>query len=167
LQGVVHSFSIALVVLFGLFVLLGVQYLGYAEFDLAGRLLFSGEFQRSVSAQLDLRRFRAALASAGKPADCWEVIRDAGGKFGFQQVRLSLAGEMFEYSDGESGGPAWTVRVPLPNGDYAVLARPFASTVLPMAVAPFVDSLREILVEKFPQIVTSEAHGPAAVSLAE
>jgi UDP-GlcNAc:undecaprenyl-phosphate GlcNAc-1-phosphate transferase len=167
LQGVVHSFSIALVVLFGLFVLLGVQYLGYAEFDLAGRLLLSGEFQRSVSAQLDLRRFRAALVAAGKPADCWEVIRDAGGRFGFQQVRLSLGGEIFEYSTSESGGPVWTVRVPLPNGDYAVLERPFASSVLPMAVAPFVDCLREILREKFPEIATSDANAPAAVSLAE
>ena len=77
LQGVVHSFSGALLLLFGLFVLLGIQYLGYAEFDLAGRLLFSGEFQRSVSAQLDLRKFRAALAAAGTPAACWEVIREA------------------------------------------------------------------------------------------
>ena len=68
LQGVVHSFAGALILLFGVFVLLGIQYLGYAEFDLAGRLLFSGEFQRSVSAQLDLRKFRAALAAAGTPA---------------------------------------------------------------------------------------------------
>jgi hypothetical protein len=36
-----------------------------------------------------------------------------------------------------------------------------------MVVAPFVDSLREILVEKFPEIATHEAAGPAAVSLAE
>ena len=64
LQGVMHSFSGALLLLFGVFVLLGIQYLGYAEFDLAGRLLFSGEFQRSVSAQLDLRKFRVALAAA-------------------------------------------------------------------------------------------------------
>ena len=64
LQSVVHSFSGALLLLFGVFVLLGIQYLGYAEFDLAGQLLFSGEFQRSVSAQLDLRKFRAALAAA-------------------------------------------------------------------------------------------------------
>jgi hypothetical protein len=167
LQGVVHSFSGALLVLFGVFVLLGVQYLGYAEFDLAGKLLFSGEFQRSVSAQLDLRKFRAALAAAGTPADCWEVIREVCGKFGFQQVRLCLAGETFEYSSDEAVAPGWTVRVPLANGDYAVLARPFASTVLPMVVAPFVDSLREILVGKFPEIATNEASGPAAVSLAE
>jgi UDP-GlcNAc:undecaprenyl-phosphate GlcNAc-1-phosphate transferase len=166
LQGVVHSFSVALLVLFGLFVLLGVQYLGYAEFDLAGRLLFSGEFQRAVSAQLDLRKFRAALTAAGTPAGCWEAIREACGKFGFQQARLSLTGEIFEYSSDESGAPGWTVRVPLANGDYAVLARPFASAVLPMAVAPFVDSLREIWVEKFPETVTQEAKGPAAVSLA-
>jgi UDP-GlcNAc:undecaprenyl-phosphate/decaprenyl-phosphate GlcNAc-1-phosphate transferase len=166
LQGVVHSFAGALLVLFGVFVLLGIQYLGYAEIDLAGRLLFSGDFQRSVSAQLDLRKFRAALGAAGTPAGCWEAIREASGKFGFQQVRLSLAGEIFEYSSDDSGAPGWTVRVPLANGDYAVLARPFASDVRPMAVAPFVDSLREILVERFPEIATNEAKGPATVSLA-
>lgn len=166
LQAVMHSFSGALLALFGVFVLLGIQYLGYAEFDLAGRLLFSGEFQRSVSAQLDLRKFRAALAAAGTPAGCWEVTREACGKFGFQQARLSLAGEIFEYSSDESGALGWTVRVPLANGDYAMLVRPFASSVLPMVVAPFVDSLREILVEKFPEIATHDAKAPAAVSLA-
>ena len=167
LQGVLHSFSGALLLLFGVFVLLGVQYLGYAEFDLAGRLLFSGEFQRSVSAQLDLRKFRAALAAAGTPAGCWEVIREACGKFGFQQARLNLGREIFEYSSEDGGAPGWTVRVPLGNGDYAVLVRPFASDTLPMVVAPFVDSIREILVDKFPGIAPHEATAPAAVSLAE
>ena len=76
LQGVVHSFAGALMLLFGVFMLLGIQYLGYAEFDLAGRLLFSGEFQRTVGAQLDLRKFHAALAAAATPAACWEVIRE-------------------------------------------------------------------------------------------
>jgi UDP-GlcNAc:undecaprenyl-phosphate GlcNAc-1-phosphate transferase len=167
LQGVVHSFAGALLVLFGLFILLGIQYLGYAEFDLAGRLLFGGDFQRSVSAQLDLRKFRATLAAAGTPAGCWEVIRDACAKFGFRRARLTLAGESFEYSTDEPETPCWTVRVPLANGDYAVLVRPFASPVLAMAVAPFVDSLRQILVEKFPEILPSVANRPAAASLAE
>jgi UDP-GlcNAc:undecaprenyl-phosphate GlcNAc-1-phosphate transferase len=167
LQGVMHSFSGSLLLLFGLSVLLGIQYLGYAEFDLAGRLLFGGDFQRSVSAQLELRKFRAALAAADTSAGCWEVIREACGKFGFQQVRLCLAGERFEYSAEESGAPGWTVRVPLSNGDYAALERPFESDVLPMVVAPFINSLREALVGKFPEIATSEADGPAAVSLAE
>jgi UDP-GlcNAc:undecaprenyl-phosphate GlcNAc-1-phosphate transferase len=167
LQGVVHSFAGAILLLFGVFVLLGVQYLGYAEFDLAGRLLFSGEFQRSVSAQLHLWRFRASLAAAGTPAGCWQVIREGCGKFGFQQVRLCLAGETFEYSSDESGAaPGWTVRVPLANGDYAVLVRPFASSVRPMVVAPFVDSLREILVGEFREMATNESARPAAVSVA-
>jgi UDP-GlcNAc:undecaprenyl-phosphate/decaprenyl-phosphate GlcNAc-1-phosphate transferase len=167
LQGVVHSFPGALILLFCVFMLLGIQYLGYAEFDLAGRLLFGGEFQRTVSAQLELRKFRIALAAATAPAGCWEVIRDTCGKFGFQQARLCLAGEMYEYSAGESDAPGWTMRVPLANGDYVVLARPFASSVLPMTVAPFVDLLRQTLVEKFPELAPSEAKGPAAVSLAE
>jgi hypothetical protein len=145
-------------------VLLGIQYLGYAEFDLAGRLLFSGEFQRSVSAQLDLRKFRAALTAAATPAACWDALREAATKFGFRQVRLSLAGEIFENSSDEAESPCWTVRLPLANGDYAVMVRPCDSTVLPMVVAPFIDSLREILVKKFPEAAT---HQSPAVSLAE
>ena len=166
LQCVVHSFAGALILLFAVFMLLGIQYLGYAEFDLAGRLLFSGEFQRTVSAQLDLRKFRAALAAAATPADCWVVIRDACSKFGFQQARLRLVGVSYEYSSDDAEAPGWTVRVPLSNGDYAVLSRPFASSVLPMVVAPFVDLLRQTLVEKFPESAAAEPAGSAAVSLA-
>ncbi|HUE03340.1 MAG TPA: MraY family glycosyltransferase [Bryobacteraceae bacterium] len=167
LQGVVHSYSGALLLVFGLFVLLGIQYLGYAEFDLAGRLLFSGEFQRSVSAQLDLQKFHTALSAAITPAACWEALREACPKFGFQQARLCLAGEIFEYFCDESGSPGWSIRVPLANGDSALLVRPFASPVLPTVVAPFVDLLRETLLAKFPEIALHEAGGPAAVSLAE
>jgi UDP-GlcNAc:undecaprenyl-phosphate GlcNAc-1-phosphate transferase len=157
LQGVVHSFASALIVLFCVFVLLGIQYLGYAEFDLAGRLLFGGEFQRTVSAQLDLRKIGTALHAAATPADCWEVIREACSKFGFLQVRLRLGGEVFESAADETDTPSWTARVPLANGDYVALVRPFASTTLSMAVAPFVDLLRQTLVEKFPEIATSQA----------
>jgi UDP-GlcNAc:undecaprenyl-phosphate GlcNAc-1-phosphate transferase len=165
LQGVVHSFSGALLLLFGVFVLLGIQYLGYAEFDLAGRLLFSGEFQRTVSAQLDLRKFRAALAAAATPPACWEAIREACAKFGFQHVRLCLAGEVYEYTVEDAEAAGWTVRVPLSNGDYVVLSRPFASTQLPMVVAPFVDLLGQTLMEKFPESAALDAADPA-VSLA-
>jgi UDP-GlcNAc:undecaprenyl-phosphate GlcNAc-1-phosphate transferase len=165
LQGVVHSFAGALILLFGVFVLLGIQYLGYAEFDLAGRLLFSGEFQRTVGAQLDLRKFRAGMAAAITPADCWDLIREACRKFGFQQARLCLGGEIYDYAANEAEVPGWTVRVPLCNGDYAVLSRPFASDVLPMAVVPFVELLRQTLVEKFPESAAEAAS--SAVSLAE
>jgi UDP-GlcNAc:undecaprenyl-phosphate GlcNAc-1-phosphate transferase len=167
LQGVLHSFGGALILLFCVFMLIGIQYLGYAEFDLAGRLLFGGEFQRTVSAQLDLRKFRAALTVAATPADCWEVIREACGKFGFQQVRLYLAGEMYEHSYPEPEAPGWTLRVPLANADYAMLTRPFASSLLPMVVAPFVDLLRQTLIEKFPETVAVKTAGPIEVSLAE
>jgi len=156
LQGVVHSFGGAIILLFCIFMLLGIQYLGYAEFDLAGRLLFSGEFQRTVSAQLDLRKFRATLIAAETPAECWEVIREACTKFGFQQARLWLAGEIYEYSCDEPEAPAWTLRIPLSKRDCAVLSRPFSSSVLPMVVAPFVDLLRQTLTEKFPEPAPAE-----------
>lgn len=156
LQSLVHSFAGALILLFGVFVLLGIQYLGYAEFDLAGRLLFSGEFQRTVGAQLELRKFRASLAATDSPGACWEVIRAACVKFGFQQANLCLAGEMFEYS-AEDCGPGWTIRVPLANSDYAVLTRPFGSAVLPMVVGSFIDLLHQTLIEKYPESAAAEA----------
>ena len=156
LQFVMHSYATAIVVLFCLFVLLGVQYLGYAEFDLAGRLLFGGDLQRTVSAQLDLRKFTRALAAAANATECWTIVREACVKFGFHQVRARLAGELFDYSAGPEV-PAWTSRVPLANGDYVVLGRPFGSGILPMAVAPFVDALRQALVEKFPEIAPGAA----------
>ena len=146
--------------------MLGIQYLGYAEFDLAGRLLFSGEFQRSVSAQLDLRKFRAALAAAGH----------AGGMLGRASAKLAPSldsgrrgyawpGEIFEYSCRcVRKPPAGRCACRWPTEITPSLVRPFASAVLPMVVAPFIDSLREILVEKFPEAATHEA--PAAVSLA-
>jgi UDP-GlcNAc:undecaprenyl-phosphate GlcNAc-1-phosphate transferase len=167
LQGVLHSLTGAIILLFGVFVVIGIQYLGYAEFDLAGKLLFSGEFQRTVSAQLDLRKFRATLAAATTPAECWEVIREACAKFGFQSARLSLAGEIFEYSSPDPEVPGWTLRVPLSGGGYANLSRPFASDVLPMIVAPFVDVLRQTLGQKFPDPDAAPAESPTpAVSLA-
>jgi UDP-GlcNAc:undecaprenyl-phosphate GlcNAc-1-phosphate transferase len=163
LQGLLHSFTVSLILLFGIFVLLGIQYLGYAEFDLAGRLLFGGEFQRTVGAQLDLRKFRDALSAADTPAACWDVIRDACPKFGFEQARLMLLDETYEYCAAQAAPDAWTVRVPLANGDYVVLSRPCASPVLPMVVAPFVDLLRDTLMEKFPEVPARET---TAVTLA-
>lgn len=167
LQGVMHSFGGAVILLFGVFVLLGVQYLGYAEFDLAGKLLFSGEFQRSVGAQLELRKFRAALTAAGTASDCWYVIQGACAKFGFREVRLRLTGESFEHIADDVAAASWTVRIPLANGDYAALVRPFASQELPMVVAPFVDLLREVLVEKFPEALPDQAKRAEAISLAD
>jgi len=151
LQSVVHSFAGALIVLFGVFVLIGIQYLGYAEFDLAGRLLFSGEFQRTVGAQIELRKFRASLVAANTPGDCWDLIREACRRFGFHQVRLTLAGQVYEYTCDEPQVPGWTLHLPLANGDSADLCRPFSSPVLPMMAAPFADLLRQTLVEKFPE----------------
>ena len=168
LQGVLHSFAGAIIILFCVFVLLGIQYLGYTEFDLAGRLLFGGEFQRTLSAQLDLRKFSTALAAAATPAACWELIREASRKFGFEQIRLCLAGEIFEYSHGElaqNAAPSWTARVPLANGDYAVLVRSFGSPLPPMALAPFIDLLRQTLIEKFPETATNEVASQSEVSL--
>lgn len=129
-----------------------VRYLGYAEFMLAGRLIRTGEFQRNVSAQLNLTSFEKSLAAAQTLDDCWTAIVRAHQTFGFAGVRMSIGG--IAYEDWElrhSEQNYWVIRIPLPARDYLELAREFNSPVLPMALAPFVDMLGSALSSKLKQ----------------
>ena len=49
---------------------IGIQYLGYAEFSVAGKMLFSGDFQRTLKVQLELHTFERAIGTARTVADC-------------------------------------------------------------------------------------------------
>jgi len=68
LQSFSHSNQIAsmVVIVFCAVAWMGIQYLKYAEFTLAGRFLFHGELQRTVKAHIDLDAFNLALADSKK-----------------------------------------------------------------------------------------------------
>jgi UDP-GlcNAc:undecaprenyl-phosphate GlcNAc-1-phosphate transferase len=128
----------------------GIRQLRYAEFGLASRLLFGGEMQRTLGGQLRLERLAEELAEVETQDECWRLVSAAARDFGFESVRLRLSGVVREASqlNGASDGSAacWSVRVPVGagfgNDDGFELTRRFESGVLPMMVAPFLDTLR-------------------------
>lgn len=127
----------------------GVRQLRYAEFGIASRLLFGGELQRTLGGQLRLERLAEEMADADNPEQCWRLVSAAAKDFGFDSIRLSLRGSLRELAFASNAAvpktERWSLRVPLGEEDFFELTRPFESGVLPMMVAPFLDTLRRAL----------------------
>ena len=131
----------------------GVRQLRYAEFGLASRLLFGGELQRTLGGQLRLERLVEEVAEADSEEKCWRLVSAAARDFGFDSIRLTLRGSTREMtrlssvdaSVDDSQPECWSLRVPVGEEDYFELTRRFESGVLPMMVAPFLDTLRRAL----------------------
>ena len=125
---------------------LGIRQLRYAEFGLASRLLFGGELQRTLGGQMRLERLAEDVAQAGDEEECWRLISTGARDFGFDSIRLSLRGSVREQAVRRGLGrglvPAGAIRR---SGLFPELTRRFESGVLPMMVAPFLDTVRRAL----------------------
>jgi len=69
---------------------IGIQRLGYAEFEMASRLVLAGNFRRHLNAELQLNTFRDELAAAGTPDRCWEILQHTYSDFGFNEIRFKF-----------------------------------------------------------------------------
>lgn len=128
---------------------MGIQYLGYAEFTAAGRLLFRGDLQRAYRVQLELHTFDRALVLARSPEDCSALIRKTALQFGLRVTRLQLAGE--SYSEPfATPAQSWRVQVPFDHGDFVELERQAGDLAAGGPGGPFLDALWIGLVEHLP-----------------
>jgi UDP-GlcNAc:undecaprenyl-phosphate GlcNAc-1-phosphate transferase len=98
------------IVAFGLIAWVGIWRLRYAEFEVAGKLLFGGEFQRALGAKARTAQLQAALSRCRTEEEWWTALlntaRDAGctrlcwnGPHGNRELVLT------------PGPPAWSFRV--------------------------------------------------------
>jgi UDP-GlcNAc:undecaprenyl-phosphate GlcNAc-1-phosphate transferase len=127
----------------------GIQYLGYAEFSVAGRMLFSGNFPKSLKGQLDLHNLEKELAAAESVEQCWKALSDACGKFGFRCLRMEVNGMAFDGQDyGGAHEKFWTMKVPLGPSGHVEFSRELQSESLSTIVGPFVDVIHTGLVHR-------------------
>ena len=127
----------------------GIRQLRYAEFGIASRLLFGGELQRTLGGQMRLEMLAEKLGEAQSEEDCWQVLAGSIDDFGFAGVELSLRGRKWQTSvTAVSRSECWSLQVPLSDQDWLRLLRPFDSGVLPMMVAPFLDTVRRAIQSK-------------------
>jgi len=144
-----NQFSGIIILLFLIVAWIGVQHLGYAEFSVAGRMLFSGNFPGNLRAQLDLHTLQKQLESASSVDDCWRAVSEACGKFGFRCVRMNANGLSFDGLEfGGSADKFWTLRVPLGSTGHIEFSRELQSTSLSTIVGPFVEVIHTSLLSR-------------------
>jgi len=151
LQSLSHNdrLSGVIILLFCITAWVGIQYLGYAEFSVAGRMLFSGNFPKNLKSQLDLHNFQKQLETAGSVEECWQALSGACGKFGFRCVQMEVNSLCYESLDSNGGHDKfWTLRVPLGPYDYVEFSRELQSSSLSTIVGPFVDVIHTCLLAR-------------------
>jgi UDP-GlcNAc:undecaprenyl-phosphate GlcNAc-1-phosphate transferase len=141
--------GIWVIVLFCVAVWLGIQSLGYTEFELAGRLMLGGTLQHSVNAHVHLRIVENSLCAAESADECWTVLCEACRIFGFTEVHFRVADQVLHRQFGSLGAEdGWNIRIPLPGGDYINFTRPQESTLFPTGVGPLLDMVSKVMAEK-------------------
>ena len=137
---------------------IGIHQLGYAEFDIVGRLASPRTFRRAVDCQMRLRTLEEALAGASTVDECWLAVRQASRDLGFQHLVMRLDHSLYEDSaEDREGSPdrhalenLWTLDIPLSDTEYIKLGHVFQDAVPPMVVEPFAVILRRSLEPKLP-----------------
>ena len=119
----------------------GIRHLNYAEFAMAGKMFLGGKFRSIIDVETRLLDFESALATARNLEECWTKILDGTRVFGFQGVRLSVHGRIFEDLGPQDGHPIWQLRIPLPDGHYVNFFRDFSSELNPLILSAFVGSV--------------------------
>lgn len=159
LQSMVYKRYAGLVVIvFLVATWLGIQKLGYNEFGLARRLLFGGEMQNTLNAQISLQKLEQAISRADTIEHCWSVMRDGCGQFGFSRVELHLAGRNYEQGNSNGGEPPpWYVHVPLSDDHYVLLCRNSRSPVKMTVVAPLADLIRSRFRARLAELIPAAA----------
>ena len=143
----------------------GVQHLGYAELEMARRLMFAGKFRRHLNAELQLSTFHESLAAAVTPDQCWEVLQQTYSEFGFNKIRFKLGDHLYTHTtNGHHAANTWTARIQLSEHDYLNLSREF-DTEAPPIVARFTDAVSKIMGLKAAEILrTDPAHQNISVA---
>jgi UDP-GlcNAc:undecaprenyl-phosphate GlcNAc-1-phosphate transferase len=141
-----HRYAGAIVVLFCGATWLGVNLLGYVEFNVAKRMFLGGSFQQILDGQVRLRHLEEALLKAATFGECWSVMRGACQTFGFAGVRMRFDGRVFEeHLQAVEAESCWVLRIPLSERDYINFERHYDSPAKPMLVAALVDMLKSRL----------------------
>ena len=152
-----ERFGGPIIILFCVGVWIGVQHLGYAEFQMARRLVLAGNFRRQLNAELRLSTFHEELAAANTPDQCWEILSKSYSEFGFNEIRFKLGSRLYTHTtNGHHISNTWTLRIQLSDDAYFNLSREF-ETEAPPIVARYCDSIGKMLRRKAAEIQRRES----------
>jgi UDP-GlcNAc:undecaprenyl-phosphate GlcNAc-1-phosphate transferase len=135
----------------------GIRQLRYPEFDIVGRLLFRGEFQRAMNVKLRVESIASKLEAAATSDQWWTALELSVSSLSLVAIRWSSGAEVRERR-GSPSPSAWSFRVPLGPADFVEFEGVF------VASSPTFDLIgfAEILARTFP--ANRAASQPAAAA---
>lgn len=145
LQDLAHQhFGGLIIILFCAAAWIGVQHLGYAEFGIAGRLVFRGALRRIIDVQVRLQQFERSLHAARGIEEKWHIILEGCREFGFRGARMKIGDRIYEDIAPPSGtGAVWQLRIPLPDGQYVNFYRDLQTDMHPIALNGFAEIVQK------------------------
>ncbi len=148
-----HQFGGLILILFCAGAWMGIEHLGYVEFDLARRLALPNTFRRVLNAQLRLRALEDALSSARTADECWTAIRSASADLGFNEVSMRIDRQVYQAQLGPADPrECWSLDVPLSDYEFVRLGHSMTSEFQPMTPGFFAALLRRVLGPRLPDL---------------
>ena len=114
------------ILLFCLAAWVGINKLRYPEFDIVGRLLFRGEFQRTMVLQLKMESLTTALERTATDGQWWEELIRGVSALDLVAIRWISASGTRE-SVLRQGAARWSLRIPLTPVDAIEIEGGFTS----------------------------------------
>ncbi len=144
-----HTSEAALIV-FGLLIWMGVNYLGYTEFGIVAGLFHPRNFSPVVAAKMRLILLEQALAAASTPDECWIAVRSASEELSFSHLCMRLNGTFYEdrFPAQSDAQQTCTMRIPLSNAEFINVGYDFFNAPSPMTMVPFAAILHRTLEPK-------------------
>ncbi len=157
-----NHLEVPLVIIFGVVSWLGIQRLGFVEFDTMGRLLSRGSFRGLLSSHIFIDNLKKDLSEADSMGDCWQILESAYTDLGFCRTELRFAGQTYKNGADASAASCWNVEIPLMRGDYILLSHPIDDTADPCHVAVLAEVLHRSFMARYGKIESSPIRSMAA-----
>jgi hypothetical protein len=123
-QSVSNHYTGAAILVFCAAAWVGIQHLGYVEFDQARRMILRRGFRETLHGQLTLRGFEKSYAAAITDEQRWAVLKETCKSLGFAEVRWRTRNAEYHEAIWTTDGPvAWTVHVPFDEHCFLELTR--------------------------------------------
>jgi UDP-GlcNAc:undecaprenyl-phosphate GlcNAc-1-phosphate transferase len=142
-----NHLEVPVIIVFGVVTWIGIQRVGFTEFDTAGRLIMRGHFRGLLSSQIVIDSLRDRLKTAETTDDCWRILESTYQELGFSWIQLRFAGQMF--STKECPPNCWRIEIPLKEPDHILLSHPLQTAVNPCHVAVLAEVLHQGLTARY------------------
>jgi len=137
------------IVAFAVVAFIGIRKLRYPEFDVAGRLLFRGGFQRAMNVRLKIEMVASALERAATGDQWWDALSQSLAPLHLISVRwISSSGSREQRKSSAPAG--WFFRIPLSSSDAVEFEGAFLSEETAPAPAFDLVGFAEILKRTYP-----------------